>query len=72
MAKLILLPLALGVVCLVSAVVMAMTVGSLDMSTHDLYFVISAKYLLIAGLLLCVPSLIMVWAGKRHRKPGIS
>lgn len=43
--------LAGGAICFVLAAILAMTIGLLDVSILDVYFVLSPKYLLIAGSL---------------------
>lgn len=48
--------LAGGAFCLLLAAIVARTVGSLDVSIIDVYFVVSPKYLLIAGVFLILAS----------------
>jgi len=51
--------LAVGAICLLLAAIMATTVRALDISILDVYFVISPKYLLIAGLVFCLATLMI-------------
>lgn len=59
--------LAGGAICFVLAAILAMTVGSLDVSILDVYFVVFPKYLLIAGALLILVSR-MIWKRVAARK----
>jgi hypothetical protein len=63
MAKLALSTLATGIICLVIAAILTAKIGGpLDIQILDRYFVLSPKWLLIAGMALVVPSLALVAA----------
>jgi len=46
--------------CLISAVILALTIRSLDLQIFDIYFVVLPKYLLFAGAGLLLVALV-VW-----------
>ena len=63
MSKLALFPLAAGIICLIiTAILTAKIGGPLDVQILDHYFVLSPKWLLLAGVALVVPSLALVAA----------
>jgi hypothetical protein len=63
MTKLALFPLAAGDLCLIiAAILIAKIGGPLDVQIHDHYFVLSPKWLFLAGMVLVVPSLALVAA----------
>jgi hypothetical protein len=63
MTILALFPLAAGIICLIiAAILIAKIGGPLDVQILDHYFVLSPKWLLIAGMVLVVPSLALVAA----------
>jgi len=63
MTKLALFPLAAGILCLIIATILTAKIGGpLDGQILDHYFVLSPRWLLIAGMALVVPSLALVAA----------
>lgn len=63
MVKAILFPIVAGVICFVLAGLLRMRVGSaLDLYIFGIYFVISAKFFLIAGVALVGSALVILLA----------
>ncbi len=63
MTKLALFPLAAGIICLITATILIAKIGGpLDLQIFDYYFVLSPKWLFLAGAALVVPSLALVAA----------
>jgi hypothetical protein len=63
MTKLALFPLAAGIICLIIAAILTAKIGGpLDVQILNHYFVLSPKWLLLAGMALVVPSLALVAA----------
>jgi hypothetical protein len=63
MTKLALFPLAAGIICLIVAIILIAKIGGpLDVQIHDHYFVLSPKWLFLAGMVLVVPSLALAAA----------
>jgi hypothetical protein len=63
MTKLALFPLAAGIICLIIAAILTAKMGGpSDVQILNHYFVLSPKWLLLAGMALVVPSLALVAA----------
>lgn len=70
MTKLALLPLATGIFCLIiAAIAIAKIGGALDVQILDHYFVLSPKWLLIAGIILIASSLTFLALAHRAARP---
>jgi hypothetical protein len=54
-------PCAAGIICLIMAAILIAKIGGpLDVQILNYYFVLSPKWLLIAGIALVVPSLALI------------
>jgi hypothetical protein len=63
MVKAILFPLVAGILCIVLATILKLRVGpALDLYVFGVYFVVSVKILLIAGIALVAAALVLVVA----------
>ena len=70
MTRLALFPLAAGIFCLIVAAILITKIGGpLDVQILDHYFVLSPKWLLIAGAILLVSSLAVLAMAHKTARP---